>query len=198
MELRKDLKMLINSRFSWLNQAEIIQEKKFARGGTILSPDMEAGTLAFLAEGTAFLESELPDGHRRLLDYYRSGDILMRDVIPGLSEENIRISAKTGCLILFFREKPLSPLPSETFLQQQLRTTSHIYIMAQPTIRQKLMAYFRFLQNLHGGRSLISLPISLTDLADYLAVDRSAMMRELAALKSEELITTHGKLLLLT
>ena len=39
----------------------------------------------------------------------------------------------------------------------------------------------------------ILLPFTLTDLADYLSIDRSAMMRELKNLKEEGLIETKGK-----
>ena len=38
-----------------------------------------------------------------------------------------------------------------------------------------------------------TLPFSLTDLADYLSIDRSAMMRELAHLKEEGFIQKKGK-----
>ena len=38
-----------------------------------------------------------------------------------------------------------------------------------------------------------SLPFSLTDLADYLSVDRSAMMRELKLLKEDGFIKKNGK-----
>ena len=38
-----------------------------------------------------------------------------------------------------------------------------------------------------------TLPFSLTDLADYLSVDRSAMMRELKSLKNEGIIIKNRK-----
>ena len=37
------------------------------------------------------------------------------------------------------------------------------------------------------------IPFSLTDLADYLSVDRSAMMRELKLLREENFIKKNGK-----
>jgi predicted transcriptional regulator len=38
-----------------------------------------------------------------------------------------------------------------------------------------------------------TIPFSLTDLADYLSVDRSAMMREISHLKEEGFIEKKGK-----
>ena len=40
--------------------------------------------------------------------------------------------------------------------------------------------------------SEINLPVSLSDLADYLSVDRSAMMREMKKMKQEEMISAKG------
>ena len=45
--------------------------------------------------------------------------------------------------------------------------------------------------NFESSRAL-SLPFSLTDLADYLSVDRSAMMRELKSLKDDGFIEKNG------
>lgn len=47
--------------------------------------------------------------------------------------------------------------------------------------------------NRQKGRDGFSLPFSYTDCADYLFVDRSAMMRELGRMKEEGLIRTEGK-----
>ena len=55
-----------------------------------------------------------------------------------------------------------------------------------------LMTYFLFLKR-QKDRDGFSLPFSYTDCADYLFVDRSAMMRELGRMKEEGLIRTEGK-----
>ena len=53
------------------------------------------------------------------------------------------------------------------------------------------MMYFSYLQKLQG-KNPIQLPMSYTSLANYLCVDRSAMMRELKQMKLAELISTEG------
>ena len=55
------------------------------------------------------------------------------------------------------------------------------------TIRDKLLAYFR-LQSIKEKSRIIHLPYSYTILADYLAINRSAMNRELKHLKDEKVI----------
>jgi len=66
---------------------------------------------------------------------------------------------------------------------------NRIEILTNKTIRDKLLAYFK----LNSTRKTIYLPFSLTDLADYLAVNRSAMQRELKNLKDEGFIEIKDK-----
>ncbi len=54
------------------------------------------------------------------------------------------------------------------------------------------MCYFRQ-QAEREGRATFTLPFSLSMLADYIATDRSAMMRELKHLRQEKLIQAEGR-----
>ena len=65
-------------------------------------------------------------------------------------------------------------------------------ILTNKTIRNKLLAYFRIMSKKNNSR-VIYLPYNYTDLADYLAIDRSAMYRELKNLKDEGLIEVKNK-----
>lgn len=62
-----------------------------------------------------------------------------------------------------------------------------IAILTKKTIRNRLLEYFKITSNKTKSRN-IYLPFSFTDLADYLAVDRSAMSREIKTLKDEKII----------
>jgi len=67
-----------------------------------------------------------------------------------------------------------------------------IEILTQKTIRNKLLEYFNIMAKKKGSK-YIYLPFNFIDLADYLAVDRSAMSRELKYLKEEGFIEIKGK-----
>ncbi len=67
-----------------------------------------------------------------------------------------------------------------------------IEILTKKTIRNKLLEYFNITSKKNGSRN-IYIPFNYTDLADYLAIDRCAMSRELKYLKEEGLIETKGK-----
>lgn len=62
-----------------------------------------------------------------------------------------------------------------------------IRILTKKTIRDKLLEYFNILSKKTGSR-IIHIPSSYTELADYLAIDRSAMTREIKNLKDEKII----------
>ncbi len=67
-----------------------------------------------------------------------------------------------------------------------------IEILTKKTIRNRLLEYFSIASNKHGSK-FIYLPFNFTDLADYLAIDRCAMTRELKNLKEEGFIEIKGK-----
>ena len=62
-----------------------------------------------------------------------------------------------------------------------------IELLSKKTIRDKILSYFRILSE-NSFSKTFTLPFSLTDLADYLSIDRSAMMREMKNLKEDGII----------
>lgn len=67
-----------------------------------------------------------------------------------------------------------------------------IKILEKKQIREKLLEYFEIEYKKSHFRA-ISIPFALKDLADYIAVNRSAMFRELKHLKDEKFITIKGR-----
>ena len=68
---------------------------------------------------------------------------------------------------------------------------TRIELLTKRTIREKLLGYFSILSTRSFSKTFL-LPFSLTDLADYLSIDRSAMMRELSTLKEDGIIKKVG------
>ena len=67
-----------------------------------------------------------------------------------------------------------------------------IEILTEKTIRNKLLKYFQIISKKNGSRN-IYLPFTFTELAEYIAVDRCAMSRELKYLKEEGFIEIKSK-----
>ena len=72
------------------------------------------------------------------------------------------------------------------------RLSERVDVLSRRSIREKLLCYFQQ-QAEHAGSSTFILPFSLSVLADYIATDRSAMMRELKRLKDEGLVRSDGR-----
>ncbi len=72
------------------------------------------------------------------------------------------------------------------------RQANRINLLTQPTARLKLMTYFSLLPP-SGTGGQVTVPISYSALAEYLCLDRSAMMRELKKMADENIIRRSGR-----
>lgn len=71
------------------------------------------------------------------------------------------------------------------------KKNDRIMILEKKQIRERLLTYFEMQYKKSYTRN-IYLPISFKDLADYMAVNRSAMFRELKSLKEERIVEVKG------
>ncbi|MBQ8534516.1 MAG: Crp/Fnr family transcriptional regulator [Bacilli bacterium] len=69
---------------------------------------------------------------------------------------------------------------------------SRIELLTKRTTRDKILEYFK-MQSQKKGNKTFTLPMTFTELANYLSVDRSAMTREIKNLKDEGFIKANGK-----
>ena len=60
-------------------------------------------------------------------------------------------------------------------------------VVSKKKLRKKLLTYFSF-QSEQAGSQTFTIPLTRTQLADYLCADRTAVARELAHMKDEGLI----------
>ena len=157
--------------------------RTFGKRQVLMNQDDDAGNVGVMLSGTAFLESMNQEGQRRILDYYEPKESFTRKCFPDV-EGVCYVISRSSCQVAFLNDRKLS--------SAYKRALMHADVLGQKTLRQKLMTYFQFL-NRQKGRDGFSLPFSYTDCADYLFVDRSAMMRELGRMKEEGLIRTEGK-----
>lgn len=185
-----------------LIKAGVINIREFASRQRVMGMGQEPDEIGIVLKGTAFLESSNLDDQRRILDYYEAGDIFGERNIPNLDRGLYYVTSKTKCQVAFVNERKLLTqdiVPSidmKGFERRiggaQRHALVHVDILGQRSLRQKLLAFFGYLSREKGKRGF-ELPFSFTDCADYLAVDRSAMMRELRKMKEEGILTTHGR-----
>ena len=72
------------------------------------------------------------------------------------------------------------------------KSLAHTDILCQQTLRSKLLTFFEYIKT-EKGKNTFYLPLPLSDLADYLSVDRSAMMREIKKMNEENIIISEKR-----
>ena len=90
----------------------------------------------------------------------------------------------------------LSDYLPQLVLNKVTDLNTRIELLTKRTTRDKLLMYFSLISTRNLSKTF-ELPLSLTDLADYLNVDRSAMMRELKLLKEDKLVDKIGNRIIL-
>ncbi|SFE23779.1 cAMP-binding domain of CRP or a regulatory subunit of cAMP-dependent protein kinases [Peptostreptococcaceae bacterium pGA-8] len=160
-------------------------------------------TLAILWEGTAKLEIINADGEIFLLESYKSVDVFGEIFSLPLDNFQYVITATSDCQISFIDYSHVvtpcenacmhhSQLISNLFImsaQKSQELSLYVSIIGQPTIRAKLLTYLKYIKSTSSKKSSIfTIPMNLSQLSEYLHVDRSAMMREIKLLNNEGII----------
>lgn len=176
--------------------------RKFASRQRLMGMEPEPDEIGLLLTGTAFLESINLDGQRRILEYYEAGDVFGERSIPSRDKGLYYVTSKSKCQVAFVNGRRLLTQDvvkdmdlrrfENRIAEAQRKALIHVDILGQRSLRQKLLAFLGYLSR-QKGKTVFDLPFSLTDCADYLAVDRSAMMRELGRMKEEGILLTKGR-----
>lgn len=181
--------------------------KIYKKGDIIMQIADADDSLGFVEHGTAHLVRIDVDGNTSIIDYYEAGDVFGKKLAPQSVMDTYYIRAKDKCKITFINfNKLLSKCENNCDKHTKLlnnllmitlqKSQMHIDVLSQRTTRQKLITYFDYLR-IRNDSNCFTLPLSLSDLADYLSVDRSAMMREIKRLKGEAIISSDEKKLTL-
>ncbi len=185
------------------------QHRTYAPGETILAYSEELEHIGILLSGTAKLYYIAENGDSSLMENYRKGDLFGEPFSLPLENYEYIVTAESPCHVIFIQYQHLvtpcekscqhhSQLINNLFImaaQKSQELSLHISILSQHTTRKKLLACLRYIQTASGagpGESF-EIPCSLGDLAEYLAVERTAMMREIRNLKKDGLIDSERR-----
>ena len=172
-------------------------EKLHAKGDEIPVPDTRAGVL--LSGRISFVKTG-QDGSRTIFDQLEKNDLFGGPAGVPLGGGSFLLAEEDSCALYIEYARLTAPDgtadPSiakvlrnlSAVLTEKIRSLSaHLEILSRRTTRGKLLAYFSFLAA-ETGSTRFSIPFSQTSLADYLCVDRSAMLREIRVMKEEGLL----------
>ena len=182
------------------------EERTFRKGETIMVFEPELNYLCVLLSGKAHLYCVDAEGEYTLLENYAPNDIFGEVFAMPNSGLGYVAEADTDCRVLFIKMSSIYGRCSKacehhTRINKNLFRLSarkaqmmalRINMISKKTVRQKLMSYFEYLSGKTGSRSFET-ELSLSQLANYLCVDRTSLMRELRLMKEEQIISGSGR-----
>ena len=181
------------------------QKKTFPAGSVITTYMEKRKQICILLSGKADLIRYDLKGNKDIIERFNQNDIF-GEVFHNVNTNNeLFVMATKDCEVLIFLYDDLrvkckqncsfhTTLVSnilELILNNTISQNTRIEILSKRSIREKLLSYFNILSNKSFSKN-ITLPFTLTSLADYLSVDRSAMMREIKNLIDEGFISKNG------
>ena len=163
--------------------------------------------VGIIERGAASLIRIDADGVATGLEELHAGGVFGKDwAFAGSREDSLEVVCRTACDVLFIDYPHIlkrcenACYHHSLLVQNMLRLmadkaqslSERVDVLSRRSIREKLLCYFRQ-QSEKEGANTFTLPFSLSTLADYIATDRSAMMRELKRLREEGTVSSDGR-----
>lgn len=167
---------------------------------TILSTSKNENIIGIVASGYIQIIKNDYNGNRIIIEELEENSVF-GSMFSSISNNEYEVITKEESKIIIMEYDRIIANAKDNlsfynqFIQNLLQIVSNkinekndrIEILTEKTIRNKLLKYFQIISKKNGSKN-IYLPFTFTELAEYIAVDRSAMSRELKNLKEEGFI----------
>lgn len=182
-------KMLRNSEF-----IKICYDKNQTIDTTINRIKM----IGIIISGTANIEKYDYNGNRSILEKLETNSIFGDIFFSKFNDVSMIATSKVE--VLYLKYDNILSIKNNKFLsnffklfeKKIISLNEKVEILSKRTIKDKLLTYFKYLSNNKTNKTIV-IPFTYTELADYLSVDRSAMMRSLKKLQENGFITINRK-----
>lgn len=163
--------------------------------------------VGIMERGEAALIRIDEEGVSTVMEELLPGGVFGRTLaFAGTGHDSLEVVCRTPCDVLFIDYAHIlkrcenACTHHSLLVQNMLRLMAdkaqalsmRVDVLSRRSIREKLLCYFRQLAD-SGGKNTFTLPFSLSTLADYIATDRSAMMRELKKMREEGILSGSGR-----
>jgi len=179
--------------------------KKYKKGRIILLAGEKVSDVGIILKGRAVIVKEDIRGNRSIITELGEGSLFAEALACARVQRSpVSVIAEAECEVMFINFDKIMTVRAKSGIAGRLIKNIMTLIArrnvflnnklehaSKRTIREKLLSYFNELAVKGGSRKFV-LPFSKTALADYLFVDRSAMMRELAHMKRGRGISFKG------
>ena len=183
-----------------------MREVVYQNNETIMEYSSSMKKIGLILEGQAILYCCDAEGNQYMMDELKKDSVFGEPFL--LPEESLYyyVCAKASVRVLFIDYEHVikrcenacrfhSQLVSNLLQMIAMRASqqaSRIYVLSRSSTGKKLLAYLNSVAAQKQCKSFV-LPMSYTMLAEYLSVDRSAMMRELKNMVEEGVLQREGK-----
>ncbi len=183
------------------------REVKFYQDDEICSYNNSNQILGVILSGKAYVKKLDRDGNYTILETLHKNDIFSDTFQYTATDANaISIFACEATTVLFFEFQSVfkrCPQACEyhsvfvfnlmkNFLDKSKLLSQRIEILSNKTIKDKILSYCSIMVHSLESKTFV-LPMSYTSFAEYLCVDRSAMMRELKKLATNGILSVNKK-----
>lgn len=177
----------------------------YSKNVDILSNNNMDDFFAIIEEGYVQLVYNDYDGNKTIIEEFHEGDIF-GSLISQIKSEEITCITKDKTKITYIEFEQITNneiIKTDSYIifiknlikilsEQVTNKNNRIELLTKKTTRDKILEYLK-IQSQKKGSKTFTLPITYTELANYLSVDRSAMTREIKYLKNEGFIETNGR-----
>ena len=178
---------------------------KYKKNVNILSNVNPDNFIALVDSGSIQFIFNDYDGNKTIIEELNTGE-MFGNLISNIASEEITCITKEDTQITYieFDEITNDEIIKNDFyiifiknlirlLTEQLTTRNNrIELLTKRSTRDKILAYFKYESQKRGAKKF-NMPMTFTELANYLSVDRSAMSREIKYLKEDGFIEVTGR-----
>lgn len=219
--MQKNLEKLIKfSLFKEITEQELIKIigcfrgklKNYEKEATVIELGEHLSHLYIVVSGEIFIYQQTYENETHLVSIFKEGQALGELFLCSNNKDShyTFAKAKTSCTILELDyQMVLQSCASacschskfiknllEMVSLQAIDSNEKVVILSFRHIRDRLIFYLNLLVSKQGNK-IVCLPFSKTKLAEYLCVNRSALMRELSKMEQENLLKIKDKYIML-
>lgn len=179
-----------------------IYQKHYMKGATVHNANETCRTLDIVLSGSLVAYSLSTNGSATTMFEFSQGSVIGANLLFGDNHSYpLTIYCLTDCQIIHIDiNAVLEFLHDYNFTLHYIKSISQnsqginqkIAMFTQRTLRENIMNYFKQ-QTIIQKSSVILLPMSKRQLADYLGVQRPSLFRELKKLKEEGIIEINNR-----
>ena len=171
----------------------------FAKGEEIFGQDEEADLIHMVVRGAARTTRFLSDGRRQIGNFYYPGDLIGLETGP---VHRFCAEALSDCIVLVVKRSALHAFAGDGQLDRAVweatrreleRTQEHLLVLGRKTACEKvasfLLSYNEKLTQESAGGHCMHLPMTRTEIADFLGLTTETVSRVLTGLAREKIIT---------